>query len=254
MQNVLEELLALRIPAEYEAASVLQREVLNEIFSRLDFMTLIPRTVLDAGCATGNAAIMLKQKYPAAKIIAVDPSSAMLEYARQRDKQIDWLQASLTMLPFENHSIDLIMANLNLPWCDGLQALLAEWRRVLRGDGLLIVTSLGPDTLRELHDLPLAFPHFMDMHTVGDLLTQAGFSSPVLDVDYFTLTYQDPKKLWHELQVTGMITGNTGSIQLKKIEDRYPLTYEIIFAHAWGSVVQPAGEVRIPVSHILRRG
>jgi len=258
-KNVLEELLQARIPAEYTLASVLQREVLNEVFSRLDFITLQPHIILDAGCTVGDAAVMLKKRYPNARIIAADASPEMLKYAQQRDTHIEWLCASLTALPLPDHSVDLIMANGVLPWCDELQKLLQEWRRILRPNGLLMLTAWGPDTLRELHDLPLAFPQLMDMHTVGDLLVQAGFADPVLDTDYFTLTYQDQKKLWHELQVTGMIAGNTEVIQLEKIANHYALSYEVIFGHAWGpgaNVAHPAdqsGEVRIPLSHILRR-
>ncbi len=251
MTSVLEELLEARIPESYEAAAFLQHEMLKEMLGRLHFMTLKPQTILDVGSATGNNSLALKDHYPDATIIAVDASLKMIEYAKQRSDRIKWLCAPLTSLPVLDHSIDLIIANNAIPWCDDVQKLLQEWRRVLRPNGLLMLTSLGPDTLRELHDLPLAFPHLMDMHTVGDLLMQAGFSNPVLDVDYVTLTYEDQKKLWHELEVTGMIAGNVDSLQ----ENNDSLTYEIIFGHAFGSDVKAnhTGEIRIPVSHIRKK-
>lgn len=258
-ENILEELLAARTPAEYANAAVLQREVLKEVFARLELVTLQPQRILDVGCVTGDSTAMLKKQYPNAHIIAIDPSTTMLDYAKQHVSQVEWLCASITSYPVADHSIDLILANFTLPWCDELQIVVREWRRILRPDGLLLVTSLGPDTLRELHDLPLAFPHLMDMHTIGDLLTQNGFKDPVLDVDYFTLTYQDLKKCWHELEVTGMIAGNTDHIQLKKTEDFYAVSYEVIFGQAWGAdlmashVVDEKGEVRIPLSHVLRK-
>jgi malonyl-CoA O-methyltransferase len=258
-ENSLEELWQARLPDEYANVSVLQREVLKEVFSRLEWMTLKPNTMIDVGCATGDAASMLKKQYPNAHLIAIDSSFAMLEYAKKNLSHLDAVCAAFPALPFADHSIDFILANLIVPWCQELPALIAEWRRVLRPNGLLMLTALGPDTLRELHDLPLAFPQLMDMHTVGDLLTQAAFSHPVLDVDYFTLTYRDQKKLWAELQVTGMIAGETDSIQLEKSDNHYALSVEIIFAHAFAPDLQgkhiadEKGEVRIPLSHILRR-
>jgi len=125
----------------------------------------------------------------------------------------------------------------------------------LRPHGLLLLTSLGPDTLRELHQLPLAFPHLMDMHDLGDLLVHSGFVAPVLDVDYFTVNYQDSRKLWQELRVTGMIAGETEKISLPEGK----LSYEIIFAHAWvpeqkaGYRADESGTVHIPVSDLLKK-
>ncbi len=258
-KNSLEELLEARIPAEYAEAAVLQREVLNEIVGRLQLVTLKPEHILDVGCATGDSVVMLKKHYPNADMIAIDSSTAMLDYAKKQLPLIKYICASYNDLPLPDHSTDLILANLTMPWCDDLQAMLREWRRVLRPNGLLIITALGPDTLRELHELPLAFPQLMDMHNVGDLLMQQGFKDPVLDVDYFTLTYRDLKKMRHELQVMGMIAGDVSQIQLEKKDNCYALSMEIIFGLAWAadvnshSVMDAKGEVRIPVSHILRR-
>lgn len=258
-KNILKELLEARLPAEYATVAVLQREVLKEVFARMEWMTLKPNTIIDVGCATGDAGAMLKKQYPNAHLIAMDSSFAMLDYAKKSIPHINSFCSSFTTLPLRDHSVDFILANLVMPWCDELPSLIAEWRRILRPNGLLMLTALGPDTLRELHDLPLAFPQLMDMHTVGDLLTQASFSHPVLDVDYFTLTYRELKKLWHELQTTGMIAGNTDSIQLEKSNDHYALSYEIIFAHAFAPdlyarhIADEKGEVHIPLSHILRR-
>lgn len=258
-KNVLEELLEARSPADYAEAAVLQREVLKEVLSRLSLITLKPHLIMDVGCATGDSTAMLKKQYPNAHIIAIDSSTAMLDYAKQTISSVEWLCTSFTSLPLSDHSVDFILANLTMPWCDDLKKLFCEWRRILKPNGLLMVTTLGPDTLRELHHLPLAFPHLIDMHDVGDLLTQTGFKDPVLDVDYFTLTYRDPPKLWHELQVTGMIAGEVKPLLLEKKENHYEVSVEVIFGHAFGPdfnanhTADEKGEVRIPVSHILRR-
>lgn len=258
-KNSLEELLHARIPRDYAEAAVLQREILKEMFARLQLVTLKPQTILDAGCAIGDSTRLLEEQYPTAHIIAMDSSVEMLAYAKQHLPHIETLCAAYASVPVPDHSIDLILANLTLAWCEDLQAVLREWRRILRPNGLLILTAFGPDTLRELHDLPLAFPQLIDMHNVGDLLIQTGFKDPVLDVDYFTLTYRDLKKCWHELQVTGMVAGNVDLLQLEKKENHYKLTMEIVFSLAFaadlpmGYTADEKGEVRIPVSHLLRR-
>lgn len=259
-KKVLENLLQARNPADYAESAVLAREVGEQMIARLDFVTLQPRRIVELGCGVGDSTLLLRERYPDAKIIALDSSADMLEYAKQRKIDADWFCGSVDNLPLQEHSVDLLVANLLLPWCDDLEVLLREWRRVLRPDGLFIFTSLGPDTLCQLTEFPLYFPHLMDMHNVGDALTHTGFADPVLDLDYFTLTYRDPARLFHELQATGMIAGDISQVQLKKnADDVYPLTYEVIFGHAWGPAVHvdhvadESGVVRIPVSHILRR-
>ncbi len=258
--NELKNLLAARNPAEYAESAVLMREVGEQMLARLDFVTLQPTVIVELGCGVGDCTQLLRKRYPAAKIIAID-SADMLAYAKkQLTIAADWVQAPILNLPIEEHSVDLLVANFLLPWCDDLAAALREWRRVLRPDGLFMFTSLGPDTLHQLRETNLHLPNFVDMHDVGDALTQAGFADPVLDLDYFTLTYRDQKKLFHELIATGMVGGDSSHIELQKnADDVYSLTYEVIFGHAWGPalhadhVADASGVVRIPVSHILRR-
>lgn len=258
-KKVLDELLEARVPSIYAKAAVLQREVLKDILMRLQYIQLQPHLLLDVGCATGDSTAMLATHYPDARIIAVDSSPEMIDYAKKEVSGVEWHSTSYNTLPVLDHSVDLLVANLVMPWCEDVPALLREWRRVLRPEGVAIFATFGPDTLRELHDLPLAFPHMMDMHTVGDLLVQAGFQHPVLDVDYLSLTFGDLKKMWEELQVTGMIAGKIDALQPKKTGDRYRLSHEIIFGHAFapgvqaGHVADEKGEVRIPLSQVLRR-
>jgi malonyl-CoA O-methyltransferase len=259
--NELKKLLAARNPAEYAESAVLMREVGEQMLARLDFVTLQPTVIVDLGCGVGDCTQLLRKRYPAAKLIAIDSADSMLAYAKKHlSIEADWLQAPAQNLSIAENSVDLLIANFLLPWCDDLQATLREWRRILRPDGLFMFTSLGPDTLHQLREFSLYLPHFMDMHDIGDALTHTGFADPVLDLDYFTITYQDQKKLFHELRATGMIAGDTNQIELQKnADDVYSLTYEVIFGHAWGpalhvdQVADEAGVVRIPVSHILRR-
>lgn len=257
-----ENLLKQRQPEEFAALAVLHKTAGSELMTRLEWMTLKPLQIAEVGCAVGDCTQQLRERYPDAEIHAFDESSEMLAFNQKKAlRNVTWQIAQPHILPLRDHSVDLLVANLTLSWCADFKVVLEEWRRVLRQEGLLMFTSLGPDTLRELRDVPLQLPHLMDMHNVGDCLTQTGFLDPVLDVDYFTLVYRSEAQLFHELKVTGMAAGETREMHLTSegSDPLFPLTCEVVFGHAFGAGARSgysadeSGEVRIPVSHILRR-
>ena len=152
----------------------------------------------------------------------------------------------------ESEPVDLLVANLVLPWCDNLLGMLQGWRRVLRPGGIVMLTMLGPDTLQEWQGLHPPFVR-MDMHNVGDALVQAGFQEPVLDVDVMMLAYRDREKCLLEMRAAGLVAeGNTVPVACDET-GRLMLTVEIIYAHAFSPLKeQVKGEVRVPVTSILR--
>ena len=108
-------------------------------------------------------------------------------------------------LPLRDGSIELIFANLLLPWCDPGEVF-REASRVLRNGGLLLFTTVGPDTLGEVRqawsevDDGLHVHGFADMHDLGDLANRAGLAEPVLDIDRLTVTYPDVGGLVSDLR------------------------------------------------------
>jgi malonyl-CoA O-methyltransferase len=246
-----------RAAATYDAAAVLQAQVRNVLLERLDLTRLEARVVLDLGAATGQGARALKQRYPSARVIAVDVSASMLRVAGRRRR---WLRpfglvcADAVRLPFAEASVDMVFSNLLLPWCDP-DALLAELRRVLAPRGLLTLTGLGPDTLKELRtawaaaDTHVRVGEFLDMHDLGDALVRAGFAAPVLDVERYTLSYADVRGLMADLKATGArnaaagrLKGLTSPRKLAAMQMAYeayreggrlPATCEVVFAQAW---------------------
>ncbi|MGH8162844.1 MAG: malonyl-[acyl-carrier protein] O-methyltransferase BioC, partial [Rhodanobacteraceae bacterium] len=128
---------------------------------------------------------------------------------------------------------------------------------VLKPDGFLAVSTLGPDTLRELRAAWAiaddAHPHvsrFLDMHDLGDAALAAGLRDPVLDADHLSSRYDDPRDLLRELKGLGAtnadaqrergLTGKTrfarmlGAYDAMRIDSRIPATWEVIELHAWG--------------------
>lgn len=247
-------------PADYDSAAVLVREAGDQLLARLELVALKPERVMDVGCGAGYCAQLLSERYKTAEIKAIDDSAAMLAYAKELSSApINWICTSLDVLPAEDNSIDLLVANLMLPWCRDLKNLLQEWRRVLRPEGLLMFSTYGPDTLRELQEKNIQLPRFIDMHNLGDLLLQVGFADPVLDVDYFTLTYKQQQRLQDELQVTGFISTDEMIEPLEKnAEHVIPLTYEIVYGHAWKpeaskNSLAEGGIVKFPLAHLRGR-
>ncbi len=179
-------------------------------------------------------------------------------------------------LPIRSGSIDLVFANLLLPWIDDLGSFLAEVARVLRKDGLFMFSSLGPDSLAELRDAWRAIDDvehvnsFTDMHNVGDALMQAGLREPVVDVEHLTVTYGSVKSLFSDLTdagarncLQGRARGLTGKARFaalrESLETRFDngtlaVSLELVFGHAWGGGARgQAGEFRLAPESIGRR-
>ncbi len=257
-----------RASATYDRVAVLQTEIRQQLLQRLELTSLTPGLVLDAGAATGHASLALKVRYPRARVLSVDSAPGMLQAAKARftwRRRFDRVGADAEQLPLADGSVDLIFSNLLLPWCDP-DRLFAEFRRVLAPRGLLTCSGFGPDTLRELRlawDAVDAHTHvnrFIDMHDLGDGLVRAGFAAPVLDVERYTLQYDDFGALRRDLKglgygnfTAGRPRGLTGRGKLARVEAAYeatrqqgrlPATYEVVFAQAWAPATmsaRPAG-------------
>ncbi|KAB7624431.1 malonyl-ACP O-methyltransferase BioC [Alkalilimnicola sp. S0819] len=269
----------------YDEVAVLQREVADRLLERLELVRLSPERILDAGSGTGYASAALRRRYPGARLYALDIAQPMAAASRDRGswrRRIHGVCGDAEQLPLASASIDLVVSSLALQWCRDLDAALTEFFRVLRPGGLLIFTSFGPDTLRELRTAWAAvdeYSHvnaFVDMHDVGDALVRAGFADPVLDVEPFTLTYEAVPDLMRDLKALGAhnvtvgrnrgLTGR-GRLQamMRAYEDfrdaqgRLPASYEVVHAHAWMPERKPQrlredGTVMVPIGRIPRRG
>lgn len=216
------------------------------LLARLEPMTIDARTILDLGSATGASSRALMKRFRRATVVSLDLSLAMLKKASKRAwwfAKHPAVQADAARLPFADHSLDLVFANLLLPWIDDRPAVFGEIARVLRKEGLLLFSTLGPDSLAGLRHAP-----FADMHDVGDELVRARLRDPVLDVDRLTIGYKDRESLAADFTAIGAADCLPADI------DSLELGLEIVYGHAWGGG-RPAdpGEVRIAVGSIRKR-
>jgi len=269
-----------RASASYDAAAVLQREVRDLLLDRLELTALDPRVVLDAGAGTGHASRALKRRYPKAHVLAVDSALGMLRAAAG---QQSWFRpfaricADAARLPFKDGTVDLILSNFMLPWSNP-DDVFAEFRRVLAPRGFLSFTSLGPDTLKELRaawaqvDSRSHVLEFIDMHDLGDALVRSGFAAPVLDVERYTLTYTELRRLAADLKAVGARNATAGRLkgltgprkfaamqaayEIHRREGRLPATYEVVFGQAWAPVAvarRAGGEDLVSLNDMKRQ-
>jgi malonyl-CoA O-methyltransferase len=277
--------------ADYDEAAVLQREVANRLIERLSLMKLQPKVVLDAGAGTGYATLALARRYPEARVIALDLAHGMACQVRsrfgffaRRFKGHGFVCGDVERLPLADASVDLVFSNLTLQWCNPLDGAFAEFRRVLRPGGLLLFSSMGPDTLKELRaswsvaDSEVHVNTFLDMHDVGDALVRARLADPVMDVEHLTVTFSEVEQLLRDLKAIGAhnvnagrprgLTGRHRYVAMKNAYERYrrdgvlPATYEVVYGHAWAPADVPAqrsvdGEAQISMGQFkagLKRG
>ena len=255
-------------PARIAPSDFLRREIAGRMFERLALVKNSPQQVLDAGCGAGADLAQLQKTYPAAQVLGVDAVPAMLAAAggQQAPRSflsrllpaksgIDLLCADFGQLPLGPNSIDLVWSNLALHWHPQPDRVFAEWRRVLRVDGLLMFSNFGPDTFRELRNAFAAMdetPHtlpFVDMHDFGDQLVEAGFTTPVMDMEQITVTYDTVQALLADVRAFGgnpLATRRRGLVgraawqrMLDALEaqrgpsGKLALSFEVIYGHAF---------------------
>ncbi|MDN5836505.1 MAG: malonyl-ACP O-methyltransferase BioC, partial [Nitrosospira sp.] len=197
-----------RAAACYDRAAVLQREVCDRMLSRLDYIKYTPSVILDGGSGTGYGTRKLLMRYPAAKVVAIDIALAMHAQARPavswwrrwvtvRGNRTSYVCGDMEQMPLKDSCAGLVWSNLTLQWCNDIKRTLAEIYRVLQTDGLFMFSTFGPDTLKELRqafrgaDNYSHINRFTDMHDIGDMLVHSGFATPVMDMEYITLTYDE---------------------------------------------------------------
>jgi SAM-dependent methyltransferase len=118
-------------------------------------------------------------------------------------------------LPLETATLDLAVSVLALQFVNDLPGVLAQIRRALKPDGLLLAAMTGGDTLTELRQSfaaaeaeieggvsPRVAPA-VDLRDVGMLMHRVGFALPVCDVDRIVVRYDDAFALMRDLRAMG---------------------------------------------------
>ncbi len=260
-----------RAAPSFANAAVVQREVGNRLLERFDVMRIAPATILDVGCGPGTHTAALSARFPEAVVTALDHAPLMVARAvppaggllgrltgLTKRPRIRGLVSDMGALPLPREHADVLWSNFALQWANNLPALLAEWNRVLKIGGVIMLTAPGPDTLIELrraltkaHDIADSrVQRFTDLHDIGDMLIHAGFADPVMDMEVITLEYATAAALWRDLKAQGAVNsmrarprGLLTPRKLRAIEAALDsarhaggpirISVEVIYGHAW---------------------
>jgi len=104
---------------------------------------------LDVGCGTGNLLLALGRREPGVDLTGLDPDSRALGRATRKAHRagvtVAWQRGFAQELPYPDGAFDRVFSSLMLHHLDapGKDALLAEVRRVLRTDGLLVLADIA---------------------------------------------------------------------------------------------------------------
>ncbi len=266
-------------PDRLAESEFLRREIAGRMHERLALVKIKPQRIIDLGCGDGADLPLLREQYAEAQVLGLDASHAQLSVAGDRQRSAmssmnrlltKWLPARIgagldtgsallcgdfAQLPVKNSAVDLIWSNLALHWHPQPDRVFSEWRRILRVDGLLMFSCFGPDTFKELRSAFAAVDRhahalsFVDMHDFGDMLVNAGFSTPVMDMETITVTYESIDKLMADARAWGgnpLLTRRRGLLgrrdwasvaaaleQERRADGKIPLTFEVVYGHAF---------------------
>ena len=265
-----------RAAANYDQADFLVREVDRRMQERLDYVNIQPARIVDLGCSRGGSFAGLAARYPRAQLVGVDISPAMLRAGPQpragwqrwlgigRANEAQRLAGDAVKLPLKSRSTAIVWSNLLLHWLDDPLPALAEAHRVLEVGGLIMFSTLGPDTLKELRSaFADGYAHtqrFIDMHDLGDMLVGCGFADPVMDMEVLTLTYDRFDDMLGDLRAAGSgcamrarrhgLTGRQSWARARaayeglRRDGKLPATFEVIQGHAWKAPPKQAADGR----------
>jgi trans-aconitate 2-methyltransferase len=114
-----------------------------------------PARVVDLGCGTGNVTALLRARWPAARVIGIDGSPAMLERARASDPGVEWHEADVAAWT-PAAPVDVLFSNATLHWLDDHARLFPRLLAAVAPGGVLAVQmprNFGEPSHTSIHDL-----------------------------------------------------------------------------------------------------
>jgi malonyl-CoA O-methyltransferase len=267
------------LPPRQSASPWLHEEVARRMEDRLQWMVQKPEKWVHWAPLQGGLAAqaLLSQRYPKSECFVVETTelraqAAMQTIAKPWWNLAHWQSPKLTV-GAPPHPVNMLWANMALHTAADPQALIAEWHRLIAVGGFAMFSCLGPDTLRELRAVyaqagwPASGHEFTDMHDWGDMLVQAGFAEPVMDMEHITLTYSSPQSLLAELRTLGRnlhphrFSGLRSRAWLARLhaalvdslaspagDGRLQLTFEVVYGHAFKPVPRLTMQAETTVS------
>ncbi|MDP6103399.1 MAG: malonyl-ACP O-methyltransferase BioC [Gammaproteobacteria bacterium] len=234
----------------YNKHALIQKEVAFRTDQKFDLIRPNNQTILDLGSGTGLLTDRILSRFPKSQIIIIDFAYNALLKNKAKTK----ICADTNKLPIKDNSVDIIVSSLMMQWCTDLNKFFVECFRVLKSDGLILFSTFGPDTLKELKkswsvvDNKDHVNKFIDMHDIGDQLLNNGFQDPVMEMEKLVVNYETVVELLRDIKGIGaqtvihrsksltgksMFNGMVEMYESYRKDGKIPATYEVVYGHAW---------------------
>ena len=241
----------------------LHEEVARRMVERLQWFREPPGSWMHWEPGLGGLAAhrLLTQRLPDARcLVSAEKSDAVLKGlapGHGRRSLLPWRRPTGPTLAEADSRVAMLWANMVLHQESRPLGLLRRWHAHIEVGGFLMFSCLGPDSLRELRAVyatqgwPPPAHDFTDMHDWGDMLVQAGFAEPVMDMERITLTYSSATAMLDELRSFGrnLASGRFGAFRgggwrrrleaaieqfgARDEQGRLCLEFEVIYGHAF---------------------
>lgn len=102
-----------------------------------------PGDIVDIGCGTGRLLRRIRERWPYARLIGVDPAEGMVKKARQMMPDSTFIVSPAESIPLPDASVDLVFSTTSFHhWSDQLQGI-REIRRILRSGGQFFLSDIA---------------------------------------------------------------------------------------------------------------
>jgi len=168
--------------------------------------------ILDIGCGTGNYTRLLKERFPQARIKAIDISNEMIKIAERKleGESIEFItRDGETIVPQEK--FDLISSNATFQWFENLEETLTRYKGFLNKDAIISFSIFGPQTFHELNssleelfgkEISTSSRNFIDRDSIKEILGHL-FNDIEIEEEIYTETYDSLKRLLERIRYTG---------------------------------------------------
>ena len=135
-----------RAASTYDTAAQLQNEMAEILIDAIPDHS--QGTLVDLGCGTGWPLQQLRQTCDC-DMTAIDIAPGMIEMARQKVPQVNFICCDLERTPLSDDFADIIFSNAAIQWCDTARAL-TEMNRIAKPNANLLLSTFGPSTFIEI--------------------------------------------------------------------------------------------------------
>nr|ACG32565.1 hypothetical protein [Zea mays] len=195
--------------------------VAENLLDRLEDCRKAFPSALCLGGSAGAVRRLLRGRGGIERLIMMDMSADMVKKWRESENatgdgpETHFVIGDEEFLPIKESSQDLIMSCLGLHWTNDLPGAMIQCRLALQPDGLFLAAILGGETLKELRiactiaqmeregGISPRMSPLAQVRDAGNLLTRAGFTLPGVDVDQYTVRYNNALELVEHLRAMG---------------------------------------------------